>query len=59
MPATQTQHLQYTLNIHTQIIHNLADLLYSNGNTSCFEHPSCELSQDRQLSGLHPLADLS
>ena len=36
------------------IIHNLAHLLYSNVNRSCFAHPLCDLSQDRQLSGLRP-----
>ena len=54
MPGTQTQNLPYNLNIDTQIIHNLAHLLYSNLNRSCFGHPSCDLSQDRQLSGLCP-----
>ena len=44
----------YRINIDKQIIHNLAHLLYSNGNRSCFGHPSCDLSQDRQLSGLCP-----
>ena len=69
MPGAQTQHLQYDLNIDTQIIHNLhnlnidtqiihnfAHLLHSNVNRSCCGHPSCELSQDRQLSGLDPLS---
>ena len=37
-------------------IHNLAHLLYSNGNKSCFGHPSCDLSQDRPLSGLRHLS---
>ena len=52
MPGAQTKNLQYNLNIDTQIIHNLALLLYSNVNRSCVGHPSCDLSQDRQLSGL-------
>ena len=30
MSGTQTPNLQYNLNIDTQIIHNLAHLLYSN-----------------------------
>ena len=47
MAGTQTQNLQYNLNIDTQIIHNLAHLLYSKRNRSCFGHPSCDLSQDR------------
>ena len=47
MPGAQTQNLQYNLNIDTQIIHNLAHLLYSNMNRSCVGHPSCDLSQDR------------
>ena len=34
-------------NIAKQIIHNLAHLLYSNRNRSCFGHPSWDLSQDR------------
>ena len=44
------------LNIDQQNIHNLALLLYSNRNRSCFGHPLCDLSQDRQLSGLRPLS---
>ena len=56
MPGTQTQNLQYNLNIDTKIIHNLAHLLYSNRNRSCFGLPSYDLSQDRQLSGLRPLS---
>ena len=48
------QNLQNNLNIEKQIIHNLAYLLYSNGNRSCFGSPLCDLSQDTQLSGLHP-----
>ena len=54
MPGSCGQHLQDNLNIDKQIIHNLAHLLYSRGNRSCFGHPSCDLSQDRQLSGLRP-----
>ena len=46
------QNLQDNLNTNEQIIHNLSHLLYSNVNRSCFGHPSCDLSQDRQLSGL-------
>ena len=42
------QNLQINLNIDKQIIHNLAHLLYSNVNRSCFGHPLCDLSQDRQ-----------
>ena len=56
MPGAQTQHLQNNRNIDTQIIYNFAHLLYSNVNRSCFGHPSCDLSQDRQLSGLRPLS---
>ena len=51
MPGARTQNLQYNLNIDTQIIRNLEHLLYSNVNRSCFGHPLCNLSQDRQLSG--------
>ena len=54
MAGIQAQNLQDNFNIDTQIIHNLAHLLYSNVNRSCFGHPSCDLSQDRQLSGLLP-----
>ena len=54
MAGTQAQKLQDNLNIYTHIIHNLAHLLYSNVNRSCFGHPSCDLSQERQLSGLRP-----
>ena len=54
MAGIQAHDLQDNFNIDTQIIHNLAHLLYSNVNRSCFGHPSCELSQDRQLSGLRP-----
>ena len=53
MAGTQAQNLQDNFNIDTHIIHNLAHLLYSNVNRSCLGHPSCDLSQDRQLSGLH------
>ena len=56
MAGTQAQNLQNNFNTDTQIIHNLAHLLYSKGNRSCFVHPSCDLSQDRQLSGLRPLS---
>ena len=31
MPGTQTQNLQYNRNIDTQIIHNVAHLLYLTG----------------------------
>ena len=48
------RHLQDNLNIDKQFFHNLAHLLYSNVKTSCFGCPSCDLSQDRQLSGLGP-----
>ena len=54
MAGIQAQNLQDNLNINTQIIHNLAHILYSNVNRSCFGHPSRDLSQDRQLSGLRP-----
>ena len=54
MAGSWGQHLQDNLNIDKQIIDNLAHLLYSNRNRSCFVHPSCDLSQDRQLSGLRP-----
>ena len=54
MAETQAQHLQDNFNIDTHIIHSLAHLLYSNVNRSCFGHPSCDVSQDRQLSGLRP-----
>ena len=43
--------IQDNLNIDKQIIHNLAHLLYSNVKRSCFRHPLCDLSQDRQLEG--------
>ena len=56
MAETQTQNLQYNINIDTQIIPNLARLLCSNGNRSHFGHPLCYLSQNRQLSGLLPLS---
>ena len=56
MAGTQTQHLQDNLNIDTHIIHNLAHLLHSNMNRSCFGHLSYDLSQDRQVSGLRPLS---
>ena len=54
MVGTQAQNLHDHFNINTQTIHNLARLLYSNVNRSCFAHPSCDLSQDGQLSGLRP-----
>ena len=56
MAGIQAQNVQDNFNIDTQIIHNLAYLLYSNVNRSCFGHPSCDQSQDRQLSGLRPLS---
>ena len=56
MAGSWGQHLQDNLNIDKQIIHNLAHILYSNGNRSCFGYPLCDLSQDRQLSGLRPLS---
>ena len=48
------QNLQDNLNIDKQIIHNLGHLLSSNGNRSCFGHLLCDLSNDRQISGLRP-----
>ena len=54
MAGIQAQNLQDSFNIGTQIIHNLAHILYSYVNRSCFGHPSCDLSQDGQLSGLRP-----
>ena len=54
MAGTQAQNLRDNFNIDTQTIHNLAHLLYSNVNRSCFGHPLCDLSQDRQLSALRP-----
>ena len=36
MAGTQAQNLQDNLNIDMHIIHNLAHLLYSNMNRSCF-----------------------
>ena len=59
MAGTQAQHLQDhedDFNFATHIMHNLAHLLYSNETRSCCGHPSCDLSQDRQLSGLCPLS---
>ena len=56
MAGTQAQNLQDNFNIDTHIIRNLAHLLYSNVNRSCFGHPSCDLSRDIQLSGLRPLS---
>ena len=52
MVGTQAQNLQINFNIDTQIIHNLAHLLYSHVNRSWFGRPSYDLSQDKQLSGL-------
>ena len=54
MAGTQAQNLQDNFNIDTQTIHNLAHLLYSNVNRSCFGHHLCDLGQDIQLSGLRP-----
>ena len=54
MAGTQAQNLQDTFNIDTQTIHNLAHLLYSNLNRSCFGHPSSDLSHNRQLEGRSP-----
>ena len=48
------QNLQDNLNIDEHIIHNLAHLLYSNGNRSCFGCPLCAPSQNRHISGLLP-----
>ena len=39
MAGTQAQNLQDNFNLATQIIHNLAHLLYSNVNRSCFDIP--------------------
>ena len=54
MPGSWFQYLHDNLNIDKQIIHNIANLLYSNVNRSCFGHPLCDQGQDRQLSGLRP-----
>ena len=54
MAGIQAKNLQDNFNFATHVIHNLAHLLYSNVNRSCFGHPSCDLSQDRQFSGLRP-----
>ena len=54
MAGTQVQNLTDFI-IDTQIINNLAHFQYSNGNRSCCGHPSCDLRQDRQLSGLQGL----
>ena len=51
MPGSWFQNLQDKLNIDKQLFHNFAHLLYSNVNRSCFGHPLCDLSQDRQLEG--------
>ena len=57
MAETQVQNLQDNSNIDsTHFIHNIAHPLYSNVNSPCFGHPLCDLSQDRQLSGLRPLS---
>ena len=39
MPGTQAENLKDNLNIDAQIIHNLAHLLYSKVNRSCFDIP--------------------
>ena len=52
MAGSWFQNLQDNININKQLIHDFAHLLYSNVNRSCFGHPLCDLSQDRQLSGL-------
>ena len=49
MAGIQAHNLQDNFNIDTQIIHNLAHLLYSNVNRSCLGHPSCDLSQETAL----------
>ena len=54
----KAQNLQDNLNTDAHIIHNLAHLLYSTVNRSCFGHPLCDLSQDRQLSGLPTFFEL-
>ena len=54
MTGTQAQNLQDNFNIDTHIILILLHILYSNVNRSCCGHPSCDLSQERQLSGLRP-----
>ena len=46
MPGSQGQNSQDDRNIDKQIIPNLADLLYSRRNRSCFGHPLFALSQD-------------
>ena len=56
MAGTEARNLQYDFNIDTQIVHNLAHLLYSNRNGPYYGQPTCDLSQDRQLSGLRPLS---
>ena len=38
---------------------NSAYFLYYNVNRSCFGRPSCDLRQDRQLSGLRPTSCLA
>ena len=54
MPGSWGQNLEVNLNINKQLIHKFAHFLYSNVNRSCFRHPLCDLSQDRQLSELRP-----
>ena len=54
MLALCLQNVQHNINIAKQLIHSFAHSLYSNVNRSCFGHPLCDLSQVRQLSGLHP-----
>ena len=54
MPVSWFQNLQNNITIDKQLSHNFARLLYSKVNRSCFGHPLGDLSQDRQLSGLHP-----
>ena len=56
MAGSGGKNLQNNLYIDKQIICNLAQLLYSNGNRSCFGRCLCDFSQDRQLSGLCPLS---
>ena len=51
MAGTQAQNLQdnfyFAIGLH--IIHNLAHLLYSNVNRSCYVHPRIDSSQDYVL----------
>ena len=53
MPGLWLQNLQDSLNIHKQLIHNIAHLLYSKVK---FWTSLCDLIQDKQLSGLRPLS---